>query len=86
MLIGSSLMKDYIITFNKESQQIGFNGKSTGSWKQLFIIFQFIMVSVAAIVLGVGVYHLMTVKYEKKHAKTNSKPKLLQLTTQFLEP
>lgn len=56
MLIGSSLMKNYIITFDKSNAQIGFNGSAIGVWRQLFIIFEFVMLCLALIVVGVGIY------------------------------
>ena len=49
------------------------------------------MVCIAMIVLGFGIYQLITIKYDKKASKgyksnSKQKPKTLQLTTQFLEP
>jgi hypothetical protein len=33
MVVGGSLMKDYILTFDKQNQQVGFNGHPLGAWR-----------------------------------------------------
>jgi hypothetical protein len=64
-MMGGSLMRDYIITFDKQNQQMGFNGKQLGIWRLLFLIFQLILIIFMLASFVIGVYLLLTVKYVK---------------------
>lgn len=93
-MIGGSLMRNYIITFDKQNKQVGFNGNSLGAWRHLFLIFQLIMIFLILAGLGIGIYLIMNVRYIKqeklekraKKAKRSKKSssgreKLLQMTS-----
>lgn len=69
LLIGTSLMKNYVITFDKENQQIGFNGQPISPWNDIFVILQLIMICVGMITLGVIIYAVATIRYFKKEKK-----------------
>jgi hypothetical protein len=65
-MMGGSLLRNYILTFDKQNKQVGFNGNSLGIWRKLFVIFQLIMILIALLALGLGIYLLMIIRYIKQ--------------------
>jgi hypothetical protein len=69
MVMGSSAMKNYIITFDKQNSQIGFNGQPIGFWRKLFRIFELVMIGLGVGILGLGAFMLVKVRINKKNEK-----------------
>lgn len=73
--MGGSMMRNYILTFDKTNKQMGFNGQPLSSWKYLFVIFQLVLSTLILIGVGIAVYLILTVRYVKIEKLKKSKAK-----------
>lgn len=72
-LVGSMLMKKYVITFDKNAKKIGFTGERIGVWPAIFYILEYSLIGLTMILLGFGVYVLWNLRV--KHSSKDSDKK-----------
>lgn len=92
ILVGSALMKEYVVTFDKEGSRLGFTAPKVSLWGNIFLILQFSLTGMMGLTLVLGIwlmYHMGHPKRTKSKSKSKSKGKdkaTVNLSMSFLEP